>query len=115
MNMSKGTITQSGAIREGLRELGVDTPAAQVIEWVDSKYKLGIGKKAHAPTLVSIERGKMRGGRTKKRVMRRRNQARVGGASSTGLTAAIEFVRRVGGVQEAKRQISEIESILQLR
>jgi hypothetical protein len=110
--MARGKITQAAAIREALQKLGTDTPSSKVVEYVDGAYRLGLGKKAHAATVVSIERGKLRGRRKKKRVVRRR---RPGAARrGAGLESAVDFVRQAGGLDNAQAMLDQIARIAKL-
>lgn len=104
----KAKVSQKGAIREALQTLGAAKPAADVLAWVDQKYKLGLGKKTHGAQLVSVVRSELRGGGTK-RTVRKAKPSRIQVAG--GLERAIEFVKEVGGLDAAKEQIAKLEDI----
>jgi hypothetical protein len=112
--MARGKITQAAAIREALQKLGIDTPSSEVVEYVDGTYRLGLGKKAHAATVVSIERGKLRGGRKKKRVVRRRRPGAARRGGGAGLESAVDFVRQAGGLENAQAMLDQIARIAKL-
>lgn len=123
-----GSQTQAGAIREAFQELGIDAPAKDVAAFVDNKYQMGLASKTHYSTIISVERGKARGGkkRVKKRKYTRREtasaqagsaapQRRSSGARST-VEVVSEFVQRVaGGNSERALQILQAYKDLERR
>jgi|SRR5690606_27337825 len=104
---AKATVSQKGAIREALQTLGVEKPAAEVLAWVDQKYKLGLAKKTHGAQLVSVVKSELRGTGGRKRTVRKRKPAEISG----GLDAAVAFVVAAGGLDAARAQLDKLEEI----
>lgn len=107
-------MSKAAAIREILIT-GVDSPT-EVASKVKSQYGLDVSPQA-VSTVKHQEKQKTGGRKTRKKkaaATRRGGRPRAAASGNESLEAGVEFVKRAGSIEAAKRTLQTIEEIKKL-